>query len=117
MARQRHNERFWREGIVKWNASGLSAGEFASREGVRAERLFFWKRGLRASSAIAVAGVSFAKVSVQPMAPEIPVVEPLEVVTRSGHLIRGRPRFDESTLLRLVSVLRASCARPLAVPT
>lgn len=105
MARQRHDERFWRERIDKWDASGLSAGEFASREGVRAERLFFWKRRLRASSAIAVAGVSFAKVSVRPVAAEASLLEPLELVTRSGHLIRVRPRFDESTLLRLVSVL------------
>jgi hypothetical protein len=105
MARQRHDERFWRERIDQWDASGLSAGEFASREGVRRERLFFWKRRLRASSAMAVAGVSFAKVSVQPVAAEMAVVEPLEVVTRSGHLIRVRSRFDERTLLRLVSVL------------
>ena len=66
--------------------------------------LFFWKRRLRASSAMAVAGVSFAKVSVKPVAIEAPA-EPLEVVTRAGHVIRVRPRFDESTLMRLVSVL------------
>jgi len=53
---------------------------------------------------MAVAGVSFAKVSVKPVAIEAPA-EPLEVVTRAGHVIRVRPRFDESTLMRLVSVL------------
>ncbi len=61
MARQRYDEKFWRERVEKWSASGLSAGEFATREGVRVERLFFWKRRLRASAAIAVAGVSFAR--------------------------------------------------------
>jgi hypothetical protein len=105
MARQRHDERFWRQRVEKWDASGVSAGEFASREGLRPERLFFWKRRLRASSAIAVAGVSFAKLSVQPRAAEGVGAEPLEVLTRSGHIIRVRPRFDESTLLRLVCVL------------
>jgi transposase len=104
MARQRHDERFWRERVEKWDASGLSARDFATREGVRPERLFFWKRRLRASSAMAIAGVSFAKVSVKPVAVE-PAVDPLEVVTRAGHVIRVRPRFDETTLLRLVSVL------------
>jgi hypothetical protein len=105
MARQRHDERYWRERVEKWGASGLSAGEFAAREGLRPERLFFWKRRLRASFAMAVAGVSFARLSVRSSAPEAVVAEPLEVLTRSGHIIRVRPRFDESTLLRLVSVL------------
>jgi hypothetical protein len=104
MARQRHDEKFWRERVERWLASGVSASEFATREGVRVERLFFWKRRLRASAAMAVAGVSFAKVSVQPVAIEAPT-EPLEVVTRSGHVIRVRPRFDETTLMRLVVVL------------
>jgi hypothetical protein len=103
MARQRHDERFWREHVEKWTASGLSVREFATREGVRPERLFFWKRRLRSSSAMAVAGVSFAKVSVQ--AVPVDVAEPLELVTRTGHVIRVRPRFDETTLLRLVAVL------------
>jgi hypothetical protein len=83
MARQRHDERFWRERVEKWDASGLSARDFATREGVRPERLFFWKRRLRASSAMAVAGVSFAKISVKPVTVE-PAVDPLEVVTRAG---------------------------------
>ena len=105
MTRQRHDERYWRERLERWEASGLSAGEFATREGLRRERLFFWKRRLRASSGIAVAGVSFAKISVQPKVAAAMVAEPLEVLTRSGHIIRVRPRFDESTLLRLVTVL------------
>jgi hypothetical protein len=104
MGRQRHDERFWRERLEKWTASGLSARDFAAREGLRPERLFFWKRRLRSSVAIAVAGVSFAKVSVQPASADV-TGEPLDVVTRTGHVIRVRPRFDESTLLRLLSIL------------
>jgi hypothetical protein len=84
MARQRRDERFWRERVEQWSASGLTASEFATREGLGRERLFFWKRRLRASSAIAVAGVSFAKVSVQSVVSER-AGEPLEVLTRSGH--------------------------------
>ena len=30
MPRQRHDERFWRERIEKWSASGVSAKEFAA---------------------------------------------------------------------------------------
>jgi hypothetical protein len=106
MARRRHDERFWRERVERWVASGLSAREYASREGLRPERLFFWKRRLGSSSAVAVAGVSFARITAASMAADAAVgSEPLEVVTRSGHVIRVRSCFDESMLLRLVSVL------------
>ena len=82
----------------------VSAGAYAAREGLRKERLFFWKRKLRASAAMAVAGVSFAKVSVSPSR-ALPVGGPLEVVTRSGHTVRVAADFDEAALLRLLSVL------------
>jgi hypothetical protein len=74
MRRPRHDERYWRERVEKWATSSLSADadEFASREGIRPERLFFWKRRLRASSAIAVAGVSFAKISCKRRPPRWP---------------------------------------------
>lgn len=42
----------------------------------------------------------FVKVSVQSVVSER-AGEPLEVVTRSGHLIRVRARFDEAVLVRL----------------
>ncbi|HSY21127.1 MAG TPA: hypothetical protein VK841_03385 [Polyangiaceae bacterium] len=105
MGRQRRDERFWKERVQLWASSGLSAREFAAREGLRPERLFFWKRRLRASSAVAVAGVSFAKVAVLPMESKAAISEALEVVTRSGHTVRVRREFDETALLRLLTVL------------
>jgi hypothetical protein len=102
--RVRRDERFWKDCVQQWATSGLSAGAYAAREGLRKERLFFWKRKLRASAAMAVAGVSFAKVSVAPSR-ALPVGGPLEVVTRSGHTVRVAADFDEAALLRLLSVL------------
>jgi hypothetical protein len=104
MARQRRDERFWKDRVQQWASSALSAREFASREGLRPERLLYWQRRLRASAAIAVAGVSFAKVSVAPSVPET-AADSLEVVTRSGHTVRVRGQFDERALLRLLTVL------------
>ncbi len=104
MARVRREEPFWRECVQRWAASGLSAQEFASREGLRKDRLFFWKRRLRESSALAVAGVSFAKVEIQPARPKM-TSEALEVVTRSGHTVRVGADFDEGALRRLLTVL------------
>jgi hypothetical protein len=104
MARARRDERFWRECVQRWAASGLSAQEFGAREGLRKERLFFWKRRLRESSAMAVAGVSFAKVEIQRSRPKV-TSDALEVVTRSGHTVRMGADFDESALRRLLIVL------------
>ena len=104
MARVRRDERFWKERVQQWLSSGLGAREFATREGLRPERLFFWKRRLRASSAMAIAGVSFAKVTVAPSRGES-TSGSLELVTRSGHTVRLRADFDEATLRRLLTVL------------
>jgi hypothetical protein len=54
---------------------------------------------------MAVAGVSFAKVSVQSPGSEPVADEALEIVTRSGHTVRVRARFDEAALRRLLTVL------------
>jgi hypothetical protein len=105
MARVRRDERFWKERVQQWLSSGLGAREFATREGLRPERLSFWKRRLRASSAMAVAGVSFAKVTVAPSRAESTTGGSLELVTRSGHTVRLRADFDEATLRRLLTVL------------
>jgi hypothetical protein len=105
MARVRRDERFWRERVQQWDTSGLSVREFAAREGLRQERLIFWRRRLRTSAAIAVAGVSFAKVSVVATPAAEPTAGSLEVLTRSGHAVRVRGHFEESALLRLLSVL------------
>lgn len=102
--RLRRDERFWKERVQQWAASGLTASAYATREGLRKERLFFWKRRLRASSAMSVAAVSFAKVAVASPASG-PVGVPLEVVTRSGHTVRVAADFDEAALLRLLGVL------------
>ena len=104
MARVRRDEAVWRGCVQRWAASGLSAQEFAAREGLRKERLFFWKRRLRESAAIAVAGVSFAKVEIQPSRPRV-ASDALEVVTRSGHTVRVGADFDEGALRRLLTVL------------
>ena len=104
MARARHDEQFWRERVQRWAASGLGAREFAQREGLRPERLFFWKRRLGGSSAPTIAGVTFGRVAVQSSSPQR-TAEPLEVVTRSGHTVRVRGHFDEAVLLRLLTVL------------
>lgn len=103
--RVRRDERFWKERVQQWTASGLSAREFADREGLRRERLFFWKRRLRGNSVMA-SGVSFAKVEIQPSQtrPE-PTCSALEVVTRLGHTVRVGADFDEGVLRRLLIVL------------
>jgi len=104
MPRIRRNEGFWRECIERWTASGLSAGQFAAREGLRRERLFYWKRRLHEAGTVAVSDVKFARAEIR--ASSTPQTgAPLEVVTTSGHMVRVPAGFDEDVLRRLLTIL------------
>jgi hypothetical protein len=103
MARVRRDERFLEGARGAVGCERPGSREFAAPEGLRKECLFYWKRRVRESVAVAVAGVSFAKVAIEAARPE-PAREPLEVVTRSGHTVRMGARFDEAALLRLLTV-------------
>jgi transposase len=76
-------------------ASGLSLREFAAQANLSAQRLYRWRRQLESS----------------PAAPPLFVeVRPtgtggVEVVLRSGHVLRIGPGFDEETVVRLVRAL------------
>jgi hypothetical protein len=40
MVRVRRDERFWKERVQQWTTSGLTAREFAAREGLRRKRIY-----------------------------------------------------------------------------
>jgi hypothetical protein len=52
MATKRRARTWWQEAVTRWRGSGLSAAQFAKREGVRASTLLWWSsqfsRGTRA---------------------------------------------------------------------
>src|SRR4051794_22553398 len=74
-------------------ASGLSAREFAAREGLDVQRVYRWRAQLRSVRRSTTAP---AFVEIKPTA-----AASIEVVLRSGHVVRVRDGFGENTLRRL----------------
>ena len=88
--------------LEKAEASGLSLGEFAARHGVEPQRLYRWRRRL---------GPGGEPVRFEEVVVPRPTREPsqanadLELVLRSGHVVRLGAAFDTDALRRLLSVL------------
>ena len=97
--------------MERWRGSGLTAGEFARKHGVREQTLRWWKWRLGSEphegGALRPARTPSEDVSpltfVEMMA-GMPS-EPLEVVLASGVRIRVPSGFDASTLERLLDVV------------
>lgn len=47
MRSERRSKSWWRETVARWKRSGLSAKEFAAREGVSARTLSWWSSAMR----------------------------------------------------------------------
>ena len=112
MKRVRHDAAFWRERVQQWTASGLSARDYAAREGLKAERLWVWQRrlgaqGMQTPSAQSTsrAKPSFLPVVIAATRAGSSSHSPLEVVMRSGHTVRVPADFDDAALVRLLTVL------------
>jgi hypothetical protein len=97
----RHARRRWTEAdaaavLSALDASGLSVYAFAEREGLDADRLYRWRLRLQGSRRHR----SPAFVEIKPAA-----TSPIEVLLRSGLVLRVPGGFDEGALRRLVQVL------------
>jgi transposase-like protein len=95
---RRWNAPVARTALAALAASGLSAGAFAAREGLDAQRLRSWRRRLARGSHRATRAAAF--VEVVPRA-----AERAEIALRSGHVLRVAESIDAVTLKRLVDVL------------
>lgn len=103
LVRRRWSAEEARQVLDMLDSSGLSAGEFAARTGVEAQRLHRWRRALGGGGG---AGTP-AFVEIKPVA----AATSIEVVLRSGHVLRVRDGFGEEALRRLVAVLEGSGTR------
>lgn len=83
--------------LAALQSSGLSAAAFAAREGLHPKRLYSWKRRLERDCGDAPV-TTF--VEVRPAG-----VEPIEVVLRSGQILRVPQSIDVSVVRRLVEAL------------
>jgi len=101
-ARRRWSAKEARAVLKHLDASGMSLREFAARHGLDAHRLYRWRA--QVASAVPATAPPFVEIERSPSAA-------LEVVLRSGHVIRVRDGFDDETLRRVVAVLDVPSAR------
>jgi transposase-like protein len=83
--------------------SGLSVAAFAAREGLEAQRLYRWRRQLGATDRRTQPPPAF--VEIQPRQ-----AEPVEVLLRSGRVLRVSESIGPATLERLVAALERAPA-------
>ena len=86
--------------LVRLEASGLALREFAEREGLDRQRLYRW----RAQIGVA-AKPTFIEIA-RPSAGSM-----IEVVLRSGHVLRVAVGFEAETVRRLVAILGDETSR------
>ncbi len=116
-AKQRRSAAEWSELVTQWEASDVSTTAFAARHGVGASSLYWWrhklaeipsgaKQSASASSSVVLKGtgqpVAFTEIRV---AGRAEFVSPLEVVARSGHVIRVHGKVDASALRALLAAV------------
>lgn len=83
------------------DGSGLSASAFATREGIGVERLYRWRRRLASKSVAGRMTPAFVELKAG-------TAERVEVVLRSGRVLRVSESVDIVTLERLVEALERS---------
>lgn len=112
MARQRATRSEWAKRVGAWKKSGLSAGEFAAREGLSASSLSWWswklgtsRRATNPSHATAALTLVPLRVAPAPSAVAAEATTPVEIAI-DGCVVRVRAGFDRATLLDVLDLLR-----------
>jgi len=87
-----------RAALSALSASGLSAREFAVKEGLDVQRLHRWRRRLAEPCEATEAAPTFVEVVGRP-------TDVVEVVLRSGHVLRVSESIEPQALGRIAAVL------------
>jgi transposase-like protein len=98
--RRRWTEDNAREVLAALDASGLSAGAFATREGFDAQRLYWWRRRLGVGNRDHVTVPGFVELTASADA-----AGHVEIALLSGRVLRVPVAIDTAVLRRLVDVL------------
>jgi transposase len=98
----------WAGRVDRWRRSGLSAEDFASREGLKPKQLGWWRWKLRSSPAPSCSSapeLRFLPVRVVDTArPASGSGVVLEVALPNGRVVRVPPGFEPSMLERVLSI-------------
>lgn len=98
--RRRWTEEEARQAFEAFEESGLSVSAFAKTVGINPQRLSRWRRTWEACSPTRASRAAVDFVEVRARAPER-----VEVVLRSGRMLRCAEEIADATLRRLVGVL------------
>ncbi len=101
-----------RQVLARWKRSGLTLREFGQRQGITLSTLTWWRQvfrraGERESGAPAGDAVVFTEVPRMAPGPIGPPV--LEIVLRSGHVLRVPAGADTESVRRVLQALQATC--------
>jgi len=114
-------ERYWRRVVRRQAASGLGIGRFCEREGIAADRFYWWRRTLgerdRGRGSVAGRGGSVPPLMDRqrrcrgtespflPLPLTVSLSAPIEIVHPRGHVVRLGAGVDEMFLARLLALL------------
>ncbi len=102
--------------LVIWQRSGLTLREFAQQHGIPLSTLTWWRQVFRRSgeqvnaaskSVPASNAVVFTEVPQPAKVPTAPFV--VEIVLRTGHVVRVPAGADTDTLQRVLQALQTTC--------
>jgi len=103
-SKRRRRSREERLGLAEqWISSGRSAAAFARQVGVAVGSLRRWCQELRADGTAGFVEIDVPGSEADRCTPDEPAIE---LVVAGGHRVRIGPGFDESTLVRVLAVLR-----------
>lgn len=120
ITRERRSAAQWSELVSQWRASGETARAFCERRGLKTSTFSWWQRELRQRGLGGVAlkvprprlplrdsGVAsgFARIEVRQPSPA--PSSRLEVVSRSGHVVRVQGAVDAAALHALLEALES----------
>lgn len=87
-----------RDALAALHTSGLSPNAFAVRHGIDGQRLYYWRRRLAGEHQGVASVPEFVELRSRGS-------EPVEVVLRSGRVLRVAESIDPAVLIRLVGAL------------
>ena len=98
--------------LARWERSGLTLTEFGRRRGIAPSTLTWWRQvfrcaGERVDSAPPRNAVVFTEVPRVAPGPAVPAI--VEIVLRSGHVLRVPAGVDPDTLQLVLQALQATC--------
>lgn len=109
-SRRRRSAAQWAELVARHQRSGLTVGEFASREGVSRSSLFWWRWKLRSVDPPEEPALRLVEVTVDPQPTRAPVG--WELTFAGGHTLRVQGALGDDALRTVLALL----ARPAETP-